>query len=433
MLYENQYGFREKRSTQHAIIDIVNQIQTNMDKNMYTCGIFIDLQKAFDTVNHSILLQKLQHYGIRGIINDWFSSYLLNRIQTTQIGTVVSDKETVLSGVPQGSVLGPLLFLIYINDIHNSTDKLKFSLFADDTNLLYADNDLRSLETTVNHELIKLYHWLTANKLSLNVKKSNFVIFHSHQKRLDYQVDLKIFDNHSNTFSSLEHKNYVKYLGVLIDSGLTWKDHIDYVASKISKSIGIIAKLRHFVPRSTTSDIYRSLILPYTSYGIILWGQAARVYLNKIFKLQKRALRLMNFGKYRSHAIPFFISDQILPIDMLYFKSVSMLMHDVYNKMTPLNISNLFIPAREVNKCNTRFSSGSNFYVKSSRLDKLHRSFSRTGVRIWNSISDDLCNSSKNKFKRKLHEILLSILTIEEDYVDLATIMKNFKHKLNYR
>jgi retron-type reverse transcriptase len=142
ILYENQYGFREKRSTQHAIIDIVNQIQTNMDKNMYACGIFIDLQKAFDTVNHSILLQKLQHYGIRGIINDWFSSYLLNRIQTTQIGTVVSDKETMLSGVPQRSVLGPLLFLIYLNDIYNSTDKLNFSLFADETNLLYADNDL---------------------------------------------------------------------------------------------------------------------------------------------------------------------------------------------------------------------------------------------------------------------------------------------------
>jgi hypothetical protein len=164
-------------------------------------------------------------------------------------------------------------------------------LFADDTNLLYyADNDLRSLETTVNHELIKLYNWLTANKLSLNVKISNFVIFHSHQKRLDYQVDLKIFDNHSNTFSSLEHKNYVKYLGVLIDSGLTWKDHIDPVASKISKSIGIIAKLRHFVPRSTTSDIYRYLILPYTSYGIILWGRAARVHLNKILILSFKSV-----------------------------------------------------------------------------------------------------------------------------------------------
>jgi hypothetical protein len=110
-----------------------------------------------------------------------------------------------------------------------------------------------------------------------------------------------------------------------------------------------------------------------------------------------------------------------------------MLMHDVYNNMTPLNISNLFVSAREVNKCNTKFSSGSNLYVKNSRLDKLHRSFPRTGVRIWNSISDDLCNSSKTKFKRKLHEILLSILIEEEDYVDLATIMKNFKHKLNYR
>jgi hypothetical protein len=142
-------------------------------------------------------------------------------------------------------------------------------------------------------------------------------------------------------------------------------------------------------PPCTTSDIYRSLILPYTSYGIILWGQAGRVHLNKIFKLQKHALRLMNFGKYTSHAISFFISDKILPIDMLYFKSVSMLMHDVYNNMTPLNISNLFISAREVNKCNTRFSSGSNFYVKNSHLDKLHRSFSRTGVRIWNSISVD--------------------------------------------
>ena len=121
---------------------------------------------------------------------------------------------------------------------------------------------------------------------------------------------------------------------MLIDSGLTWKDHIDHVASNISKSIGIkIAKLRHFVPRSTTSDIYRSLILPYTSYGIILWGQASRVHLYKIFKLQKRALRLMNFGKYTSHQISFFISDKIIPIDMLYFKSVSMLMHDVYNNM----------------------------------------------------------------------------------------------------
>ena len=180
VLYQNQYGFRENHSTKHAILDLVNQIQINMGQSKYICGIFIDLRKAFDTVNHSILLSKLQHYGIRGIVKDWFSSYLLNRIQTTQIGNDISEKNRLLTGVPQGSVLGPLLFLIYINDIYNSSDKLQFYLYADDTNLLYADKSLRSLESIVNGELANIYNWLIANKLSLNIKKSNFVIFHSY-------------------------------------------------------------------------------------------------------------------------------------------------------------------------------------------------------------------------------------------------------------
>ena len=135
------------------------------------------------------------------------------------------------------------------------------------------------LESTVNAELLKIYNWLTANKLSLNIKKSNFVIFHSYQKRPDYQVYLKIFDSHSNTLISLERKNYVKYLGVLINSGLTWKYHISHVASKISKSIGVIAKLKHFVPRSNLLNIYRILIFPYISYGIFSYDNVLRAIL----------------------------------------------------------------------------------------------------------------------------------------------------------
>ena len=189
ILHESQYGFREKRSTEHAILEIINQIQTNMERKLYTCGIFIDLQKAFDTVDHTILLKKLDHYSVRGIVNDWFTSYLTARKQITEIGPLnISKKAAVLSGVPQGSVLGPLLFLVYINDICNSCNQMKFYLFADDTNLLYADKNLKSLESTINDELCKLYDWLIENKLSLNIKKSNYVIFRKDKKRSNMKL-----------------------------------------------------------------------------------------------------------------------------------------------------------------------------------------------------------------------------------------------------
>ena len=321
VLYQSQYGFREKHSTQHAILDIVNQIHTNMNNKMYSCGVFIDLQKAFDTVDHLILLRKLEHYGVRGIINDWFSTYLLDRIQTTQIGPGISNKDQMLTGVPQGSVLGPLLFLIYVNDIYKSSNKLTFYLFADDTNLLYADKNLKSLENIVNIELSKICNWLTANKLFLNIKKSYYVIFHPYQKKPNYQVELKMLDTSTNTYAFLEQKSCVRYLGILIDSNLSWKDQINHIAAKISQLIGVIAKLRHFVPTHTFLNIYRSLILPHMSYGIVVWGHAGQTHLDKLLKLQKRALRMIYFGQYLSHTIPFFCSSDILPINMLCFKA----------------------------------------------------------------------------------------------------------------
>ena len=336
------------------------------------------LKKAFDRIDHSILLQKLYDYGIRGIINDWFHSYLTDRVQSTQIGSEVSNKLTTACGVPHGSVLVPLLFLLYVNDLCRSSDKLSFYLFADDTNLLYADREINSLERVVNAELSKVQEWLVANKLTLNAKKSNFVIFHPYQKKIDRDVMINIFDIHTKEFVLLDQKTYIKYLGILIDSNLTWKYHISHITSKISKFIGVIARLRHFVPSSTLLTLYRSLVSPYLSYGLTVWGQAPQIYLNQILVLQKRALRLIYFAPYRSSAVPLLVSSDCLPIGFLYFKAVSILMHDVLNDLSPHNISNLFSSANVIHTYSTRFSSASNLYTKCSRFTHQIKSFFST-------------------------------------------------------
>ena len=364
-------------------------------------------------------------------MNDWFCSYLSNRIQSTQIGPDISKKQPMFCGVPQGSVLGPLLFLLYVNNIYRSSAKLAFYLFADDTNLLYADKNLRTLELVVNSELHKVYEWLTANKLTLNIKKSNFIIFRPHQKKIDYQVNLRIFDNDSQTFLPLEQKSYVKYLGVLIDSNLSWKYHIGHITSKISKTVGIIARLRYYVPTSVLLRIYQSLIFPYLSYGIVVWGHAAQTYINQILVLQKRALRLIYFTPYRSHAIPLFISSNTIPINMLYFKCVSILMHDVFNKQTPCNISSLFICSNELHNYNTRFSLAGNHYIKYSRCNHLLKSFSRLGAKIWNSIPQELRKVPKFVFKANLQNQLLEVLMEEDDYVGIPFLIKKISKKIS--
>ena len=166
ILHSLQFGFREKHSTLHALIGMTETIKETIDNGMFGCGVFIDLQKAFDTVNHSILLKKLEHYGIRGTVLDWFSSYLSNRKQFVSVNGATSDHTTITCGVPQGSVLGPLLFLLYINDLPNVSKVLSFYLFADDTNIYFRSHDLCSLQKVMNMELKKvksglmLINWL---------------------------------------------------------------------------------------------------------------------------------------------------------------------------------------------------------------------------------------------------------------------------------
>ena len=178
--FDQQFGFRSNHSTVHALILMVDKIQKAIDNKDYSCGVFIDLRKAFDTVDHHILLDKLEYYGIRGIAHKRFSSYLSNRTQFVSLGQIESGPQQILCGVPQGSVLGPLLFLLYVNDLHKCPNLLDFHLFADDNNILLQDQNLKSLELKLNEELDKVNQWLQSNRLSLNISSN---VLHSEAKK----------------------------------------------------------------------------------------------------------------------------------------------------------------------------------------------------------------------------------------------------------
>ena len=211
----NQYGFRKNHSTSYALIQLYDKLSNAIDQGKVTLGLFIDLSKAFDTVNHDILLAKLEFYGVRGAALQWFKSYLSGRSQFVQYNGYKSSLKYVECGVPQGSILGPLLFLIYINDLCNVSKALDFILFADDTNIFFSHKDPIVLMELVNTELQKLSCWFQANKLSINVKKSNYIIFKTSQNRQKLNLDFSIND------TKIDRITETMFLGVIIDECLT--------------------------------------------------------------------------------------------------------------------------------------------------------------------------------------------------------------------
>ena len=395
IFYDLQFGFRAKHSTEHALLSITENIKNNIDNQKLTCGIFIDLEKAFDTVNHKILLKKLEHYGIRGLANCWLSDYLTSRKQRVKIGDKFSKYQRITCGVPQGSILGPLLFLVYINDMHKAVRFSTLYHFADDTNLLYSHKNEKLLRKNINTDLKLIFQWLCANRLSLNVDKTEFIIFKSSRNKLKERMTLKL--NGKKIFESKK----LRYLGLIMDDKLTWRFHISELKKKLGQIIGILYKLKKLgTPIDTLKSIYYALFQSYVNYGLAVWGQTNSELFNKIEVLQNKVIRLIMGAEFDENCAEFYKELKIFKLkDLLHLKNVS-LMWDYDHNELPKNFQKFFCYANKVHDYPTRFSSMGKLCEDKKFNSKTHGldSFAHNGPKILNFLkSMELYKEAKTK------------------------------------
>jgi hypothetical protein len=384
-----------------AIQSMYYKISNSLDKHDLVMGIFIDLAKAFDTVDHNILLCKLEHYGIRGIAPKWFHDYLSRRKQYVVFNNATSNLMNINCGVPQGSILGPLLFILYVNDISRCSDVLFFILFADDTNIFFSCNNKCDLIKIVNEELLKLSNWFRANTLSLNVRKTNYILF-GNKSKLCYDHNFHItIEGHL-----LERVTFTKFLGVYIDEDLNWKHHITHIALKISQNIGVLNRVKSVLPSSVLLSLYYTMVQPYLMYCNIIWGGANLSNLKILVNLQKRAVRVITNSCFRAHSSPLFARLGLLKILDMYKLQILMFMYKSKHSMLPASCYDLVSLITTVNRYD--FRTVNDFVTIKFRTDIRKRCISVIGPDSWNSLSEDVKNiKSISIFKKTLSKLYI--------------------------
>ena len=333
----------------------------------------------------------------------WFKDYLTNRKQYVRIhfqGTN-SDMFDITCGVPQGSVLGPLLFLIYINDINAASCKLSFTLFADDTNIFNKNSNLQQLIRSTNEELSKLSLWFKANRLSLNITKANYMLFSNRKKILNQNMNVIIDE------SIITRVKDCKFLGVIIDENLTWMKHINLVTSKISKNIVVMHKLSYYLYTDAIKCLYYTLVYPYIHYGNIVWANNYPSKLSRIVLLQKRAVRIIAKVGYRESTAEIFKELKLLRVDQINELEISILMFKYNSGQAPYRLNQLFKPNHMVHSYETRNRNNCYIPYRSSRLGQYSLSFQ--GPKIWNSIDSKTKDTqSVFSFKKCIKQKFLS-------------------------
>jgi hypothetical protein len=393
ILNEQQYGFRKGTSTDNASFALLHEILTALDNKQVVGGLFCDLHKAFDCIDHDLLLKKLEFYGVSGIFHQLVTSYLSDRFQKVRLNRnnqIESNWGGIKCGVPQGSILGPILFLIYVNDLPKlAFTDTKFILYADDTSLIVTSPTLENHDERLNLLFKNLNEWFQANKLILNYEKTSYVQFNTKNNRVcstepTYQGE------------SISNKKTTKFLGLTVDTCFSWKPHIDQMEIKLNKACFAIRSLHAIMPLETLKMIYFAYFHSILSYGIIFWGNQS--YSDRIFKIQKRVIRIVTHSRRRESCRELFKKLDILPLYSQYILSISMFV--TKNK-------HLFQTNDQIHRVHTR--SKTKLHLPSAHLTQFQKGVYYSAIKIFNNLPYHIQEMASDQmiFRNALKRFLL--------------------------
>ena len=407
ILYQYQFGFRKKHSTTLALIEITDNILKDLEEGNFTAGIFIDFKKAFDTVDHKILFSKLEHYGIRGPALQWLKSYLTSRQQYSYVNGKESTMQKITYGVPQGSVLGPLLFLIYTNDIGNCTDS-KIRLFADDTNSFVNSDSYTGLKKIITSTLKEIFKWCSDNKLTINIDKTCYSIFHKPNQKIPALLNnIKI----NNNIIKREEKS--KYLGILIDETLSFKPHITELITKLTKIVNSFKIVKHYVPIKNRMLLFDAYFISKLQYGIEIYGSANNMLMQKLQVKQNRALKTLFNLDYLTPTKQLHKDYKVLMVKDRYKLNLSKFAYKQQNNLLPTTLENYFTNVKEKHNYQTRTNEDININNIKTEIGK--RSIKYQGAHNWNSIPIIIRKSKTLKtFAKSTQKHLISQYSINQ-------------------
>ena len=340
----------------------------------------MDLSKAFDVIDHTILKQKLEYYGFRGIFLEFILSYVQDRQYFVSANGFKSPTKTVNIGVPQGSILGPLLFLIYINDMKNCSTILHFLQYADDSTITFSSNNLKSCLDVIKTECNKVLEWLIANKLIINLNKTFIMVFTNRKRQGNISIDI---NNHA--INEIDER---KFLGIMLDNKLKWQSHIKHISNKISKSVAILRYLKFTFPKYILKTLYLTLVYPYLIYCNIIWGSADKTIIKPLIILQKKCLRIICKVDFLEHTDPLFSETKLLKIEQIYKVNCAQFIYKCYNTNIFNEFKSKLITQREIHNYNTR--GNSQLRLPFTKLKKYQQSFFYVGIKMWNEIPSSI-------------------------------------------